>query len=391
MKPLNILVIGSGMYTCGRGTAGFGTIMPAIFEWKKKNAAGSVYVAGASPEGICASSKKITELGRAMGMSMPVKYFPDGSKMDNRSYLKAISEIARPACALIAVPDVLHKEVAEATIGKGMHTLVVKPLAPTVKEVKELIGIQEKKGVYCVVEFHKRLDYANMKLRDMVAAGTIGDPLYFLAEFSQRKSMPTKIFRRWVETTNIFQYLGIHYVDIVYFVAGAKPVRAMAIGQKGWLASQGIDTYDSVEATIEWEISSGRKFVSVIVTNWIDPEATSAMSDQKIKVIGTKGRIESDQKRRGMTIVTDGKGLEEPNPYFCASYGNDNDISYKGYGIDTICQFLNDVADVERGKLDVSSFEGKRPTFKDSIMQTAILEAINKSLKKSGEWIPVAV
>lgn len=40
MKPLNILVIGTGMYTCGTGTETYGTVMPAVFEWKRKNSAG---------------------------------------------------------------------------------------------------------------------------------------------------------------------------------------------------------------------------------------------------------------------------------------------------------------------------------------------------------------
>ena len=38
-------------------------------------------------------------------------------------------------------------------------------------------------------------------------------------------------------------------------------------------------------------------FTETILTNWIDPENSSAMSDQKIKFIGTKGRFEADQKK----------------------------------------------------------------------------------------------
>ena len=49
MKPLHILVIGTGMYSCGTGTDTFGTIIPAIFEWKRKNSEGEIYIAGTSP------------------------------------------------------------------------------------------------------------------------------------------------------------------------------------------------------------------------------------------------------------------------------------------------------------------------------------------------------
>ena len=37
------------------------------------------------------------------------------------------------------------------------------------------------------------------------------------------------------EQTNILQYLGVHYVDIIRFVTDAIPIRVMAIGQKKWL------------------------------------------------------------------------------------------------------------------------------------------------------------
>src|SRR3972149_5716305 len=108
--------------------------------------------------------------------------------------------------------------------------------------------------------------------------------------------------------SNIFQYLGIHYVDIIYWATGAVPLRVMATGQKNYLLSKGIDTYDSIQAVIEWKTASGIIFNSSFFTNWIDPENTSAMSDQRIKVIGTKGRYEADQKNRGIRIVTDENG-----------------------------------------------------------------------------------
>ena len=49
-----------------------------------------------------------------------------------------------PACAIIAVPDHLHYEVASACLEKGLHTLVVKPLTPTVKEAKKLVSLAKK-------------------------------------------------------------------------------------------------------------------------------------------------------------------------------------------------------------------------------------------------------
>lgn len=389
MKSLNILVVGTGMYVCGRGTEGYGTIMPAVLEWKRYNAFGGIFIAGTNSKSIRIAKGKINELQRKMNVKVSITYFPQGNKQDKACYKEAAHKIPKPAVCIVAVPDNLHKGVVAVSMREGLHTLVVKPLAPTLGEARELISIQKKKNVYCVVEFHKRFDCANLKLKDAIEQGLIGDPLYFLAEFSQRKSMPAKVFKKWVETTNVFQYLGIHYVDIVYFATKAIPQRAMAIGQKGWLRSKGIDVYDSIEAIIEWKAPSGKKFTSHILTNWIDPESTSAMSDQKIKVIGTKGRLESDQKKRGVTIVTDEGGVEEPNPYFCCAYGAKGNVEYRGYGIDSIHQFLNDVTKIEDGMLKIDEIEDIRPTFRQSLVPTAVLEAINKSLKNNGKWVTV--
>jgi D-galacturonate reductase len=388
MKLLNVLVIGTGLYVCGRGTDGYGTILPAIYEWARSGRLGDVYIAGAHPNGIMAVRAKIKELNKLFGFDIVPKYFPESDGYDPEAYEVAIRKVPKPACAMVVVPDNLHRKIAGDTVSNNIHTLVVKPLAPTVNEVIELIELQDAHGVYCAVEFHKRFDRSNLKLKDTIVSGKIGDPLCFVVEYSQQKSIPEEKFKSWVEGTNIFQYLGIHYVDIIYFTTRAIPKRVMAVGQKNYLLSRGVDIYDSIQVVIEWEMPSGTSFSSVFITNWIDPERSSAMSNQKIKVIGTKGRYEADQKRRGICLTTDENGIEEPNPDFCSMYGSQNgDISFQGYGIDSISRFLNDVTMIEDELLKVKDLDRQRPTFKESIVPTIIIEAVNMSIAENGRWV----
>ncbi|MFH1791845.1 MAG: Gfo/Idh/MocA family oxidoreductase, partial [Candidatus Omnitrophota bacterium] len=217
-SKLNVLVVGTGMYTCGRGTPGYGTVIPALMEWKKGGRLGEVYVAGTSPEGAGEARRKIGGLEKITGVGMPVRYFPQDGQVSPECYKEAMAEIPRPAACIVCVPDHLHSKIAGDAIIKGLHTLVVKPLTPTLKEVNKLLDLQKRHNVYCAVEFHKRYDCANLMLKDRISDGSIGDPLSFIAEFSQRKCIPSKVFSKWVSGTNIFQYLGIHYVDIIYFV-----------------------------------------------------------------------------------------------------------------------------------------------------------------------------
>jgi predicted dehydrogenase len=391
MHILNIVVVGTGMFSTGRGTSGFGTILPAISEWKRAGASiGRVTFVGTNGKHSSEAKDKFRQLALETGVSLDITVLPMGSVLDPEAYKKVIAEVPRPACAIVVVPDHLHFKVLKDCLEEGLPALVVKPLAPTVSEAKELIRIAQDKKLYTAVEFHKRWDKANLMIRDAMTQNKIGDPLYILVEYSQRKSIPTGVFKAWSSQSSILQYLGIHYIDIVLFYTNATPIRVMATGQKNWLVKQGIDTWDAIQCVIEWELPSGARFVQTVLTNWIDPETTSAMSDQKIKIVGTKGRFESDQKERGQKIVVDGSGIEEPNPDFCMVYGDhQGGKQWKGYGIDSITTFLNDVVDINNSNITLEQLQEIRPVFTVGLVSTAVVEAAHLSLEQDSIWIPV--
>ena len=341
---MEICIIGTGMYVSGRGTDGFGTILPAISAYQKDmNSLSRVYIVGTNVKRTQEAQTKSLKLAELSGVQLPLKFFPN-EQNSVKSYTQVLEKVKLPACAIVAVPDHLHYEVASACLEKGLHTLVVKPLTPTVKEAKKLVSMAKNKNLYGAVEFHKRWDRQNRILHDLFQQGDLGLPLYTWTEYSQRKSVPSEIFRTWVEKNNILQYLGVHYIDIVRFATGAKPVRVMAMGQKSWLKEQGLDVYDAIQCMVEWVTNSGHTFNQTLLVNWIDPETSSTMSDQKIKFVGTNGRYEGDQKERGVRILLDGQPLEEPNPDFCRAYqATDGNLAWEGYGIDSIKSFLNDV------------------------------------------------
>ena len=114
------------------------------------------------------------------------------------------------------------------------------------------------------------------------------------------------------------------------------------------------------------------------------------MSYQKIKFCGTKGNFESDQKIRGIKIISDGNDLEEPNPDFCQSFRlDDKHLKWRGYGIESVSNFLSHV----RGfKKNISKIYNSKPTsFKDALISTGVVEAANKSLKRKSSWQKVKI
>jgi predicted dehydrogenase len=388
---IDILVVGAGMYVCGRGTEGYGTIMPALLEGRKQGLVGKLGVVSTSRGSADRALERITNLAKLMNVDPQCKTFPKHEK-DNVAYKHAANEF-KPDAVIVSVPDHLHASVSIPLIEKGIHCLVVKPMAPTFAESDAMTKAAERAKVVAQVEFHKRLDESNLLLRDAVQSGKLGNLLYAVIEYSQKKQVPRDIFRSWAEKSSIFQYLGVHYVDLLQFVTSFRPLRVSAWGQKDYLKNLGIDTWDAMQVVIEWERKDGGQFVSTHITNWIDPDETSAMSDQKINVVGTKGRFQADQKNRGVQIVEDGQGIQDVNPYFSSSWKEtiNQNLMFKGYGIKSVLQFVKDVQMFKDGEIELETLENERPSFKVCRISSAVIEAAHQSLAQQNFPVKIQI
>jgi predicted dehydrogenase len=394
--PLNVLVVGAGMYVCGSDDREFGTILPTLLQEQHRGSVGEIHIAATRPASAAHVLRKTNALNERMGINGHVRVYPTGESVDAFAYRQAIEALPQPAAAIVSVPDHLHVSITHDIIAAGIHPLVVKPLCPTVDEALRLIAALDREGLYGAVEFHKRFDEANLIMRQKIRGGQLGDLCYAIVEFSQRRRI-RQVFGSWVDQTNIFQYLGVHYADMIYFASGARPRRAMATGQAHSSDLNGPGNtktaYDAIQAVVEWEMpDSGKPFVSTILTNWIDPDTTSAMSDQKITMIGTEGRYQSDQKNRGVRMVTAANGIEDINPYFTQFYQdhqNPSGQSVHGYGPASINCFLRDVGNLIAGKVDRNHLIIHRPSFQSALPSIAVVEAVNLSLEQDNRWISI--
>lgn len=385
---LDIIVIGAGLYVCGKGTSGYGTILPAIFEWKRKcEEIGNVHCVSTTVESAQELLIKANDLINKTGIKINVKSSPKFGPKDPFAYQKVLEDVKKPACAIIAVPDHLHYQVGKDCIEAGLHVLLVKPLTPTFVEGRDLVNLAYERGVYGAVEFHKRWDRSNLILRDKIQSGEFGTPLNFWVEYSQRKSIPLSFFKDWASKTSVLQYLGVHYIDLIRFFTAALPKRVMAIGQKSEIIQHNIDAYDAIQCIIEWEMPNGTKFTVTILTSWVDPESSTSASDQKIKFVGSKGRYEADQKERGIRINSDDHGVQHINPDFCRPYGTQNgSIHWYGYGIESITTFLDDLIALENNQKSLSELQTERPSFQESLISTMVVEAAHISLNNESNW-----
>jgi predicted dehydrogenase len=375
------------MYVTGRGTAGLGTVLPALAQISRAVAIEKVIVVATKVENaalVCSLTARINAL---LGTSLQVEYRAIHQSLD-----ETIADVSID-CAVVCVPDHLHFEVTETLMQRNIHCLIVKPLVPTVREALTLLRLQEDKGLYCAVEFHKRFDEQNLLLRKLIRDGRLGRPLYMVVGYSQRIGIPLETFQNWASQTNIFQYLGVHYVDLIYFLTGMKPARVSAVGTRGVLDGKGINTWDSIHATIVWrQGTSANEMVTQLAIGWVDPPGTSALSDQKFFLVGSEGRMDLDQKDRGVTLVTADAGIETMNPYFSMILDDaDGSATFQGYGFKSIQRYVLDVCDVMAKRVSPRSLDANRPSLRQALVSTAVVEAANRSLLQGGEWSGIDV
>lgn len=380
---MNILVVGAGMYVTGRHTSGPGSALGSIGELSKTLDIDSITVVSKSESSINDVNRSRDIINKELNIDVSIEFIALGD--DSLNKLQDIISLNTFHCAIVALPDHLHYSFGKLLIENKIHCFFVKPLTPTLEESLDLVSLQRKNKVLGVVDFHKRYDEVNLVIKDIINKGDIGSPLSATVEYSQKIEMPTIVFSDWIENSNVFQYLGVHYVDMIYFLTSYKPEKAMAVGTYGILQEKGINTYDSIHATIVWynKAYMEQKMVTQFSTSWIDPSTSSAMSDQKYTIIGTKGRIESNQKHRGVEVTTESEGIQSINPYFSKYHGK----TYSGYDFKSISQFLIDVNEIIEDNVIIDNLEELRPTFKDTLPTSSVIDAVNKSLIDYSNWV----
>ena len=376
------------MYVTGRHTSGPGSALGSIGELSKTLDIDSITVVSKSESSINDVNRSRNIINKELNIDVSIEFIALGD--DSLNKLQDIISLNTFHCAIVALPDHLHYSFGKLLIENKIHCFFVKPLTPTLKESLDLVSLQRKNKVLGVVDFHKRYDEVNLIIKDIITKGDIGSPLSATVEYSQKIEMPTIVFSDWVENSNVFQYLGVHYVDMIYFLTSYKPEKVTAVGTYGILKEKGINTYDSIHAIIVWynNENSEQKMVTQFSTSWIDPSTSSAMSDQKYTIIGTKGRIESNQKHRGVEVTTESEGIQSINPYFAKYLDNTSGgKTYSGYDFKSISQFLTDVNQVIKDIVFDNEVYEFRPTLEDTLPTSSVIDAVNKSLIDNSNWV----
>jgi myo-inositol 2-dehydrogenase/D-chiro-inositol 1-dehydrogenase len=132
----------------------------------------------------------------------------------------------------VVLPSHLHFEAAQRVLESGRHLLLEKPMCLTVGHCEELIALARQRNRVLAIGHEMRLSTLWGKVRELVAAGTLGEPLYALMELWRRPYRLGADGWRYdlARVGNWILEEPIHFFDLArwYFQGAAEPVSVFA-------------------------------------------------------------------------------------------------------------------------------------------------------------------
>ena len=307
-----------------------------------------------------------------------------------RPWLQIFREFPDLDVMAVATPDPLHAEVILAALKASVHVITEKPMCLDIAEADRIIALARARNRIVAVDMHKRYDPDHLRIRDEIQ-GRIGDPLYGTACLEEPLHVSTRTFK-WAAQSDPFSYVGSHWVDLIYHYYRSKPVSLTAVGQKKRLVRDGVNAYDAVQVRVDFANGMSISFHN----NWITPPDFEGPVNQGHEIVGTGGKVESDQQYRGLRWWHAGGGSRTANNHFTRDVLRpDGSAAYVGYGVDSLTVGLAAVCRIKFFGAARGSVARLYPTAEEARITVAILHAarlvrdLNFNYLRAGKGAPV--
>ena len=143
----------------------------------------------------------------------------------------AALRITRPDVVSINTYPETHAPFARAAIEAGCHVFCEKPLATTVAEAQAVVDAARARDRKLVVGYILRVHPAWTRFIEV--ARTLGKPLVMRMNLNQQSHGPAwNWHRNLMDSMSPIVDCGVHYVDVMCQMTGARPVRVCAIGAR---------------------------------------------------------------------------------------------------------------------------------------------------------------
>jgi 1,5-anhydro-D-fructose reductase (1,5-anhydro-D-mannitol-forming) len=168
----------------------------------------------------------------------------------------------------IATTNEKHKDQTLAAAAAGKHVLCEKPLALDLAGAREMVAACRRAGVVMGTNHHLRNAATIRAIRDAVARGRIGKPLF--ARVFHAVYLPTHL-QGWrindpKTGSGVVMDITVHDADTLRFVLGAEPVSVAAMTQEGGMGAAGIE--DGVMGVVRFDSGVLAQFHDAFTTRY---------------------------------------------------------------------------------------------------------------------------
>jgi D-galacturonate reductase len=295
-SSIDVTVIGGGMITND-------LILPSIYHLQRIGVIGQI--------GICSrTSAPLRSLkdNRDLREAFPEQDFTafpaiveDSDKPQPDLYKQVIASMRPRQAVVVAVPDPLHYPIIMEALRHDQHVLCVKPLVLEHKQAIEIEKLARERGLFVGVEYHKRFDRRALLAKRQYAHGDFGEFVMGEAKLIEPYYYRHSNFQNWFtcDKTDPFTYVGCHYVDLVYFITGLKPVSVSVDGVQGKFPNGNV-AYMWSSGRVRYENGA----LLAVTAGLGYPDAAAGSNDQCLLMYcegnGRTGMINHEDHERGV-------------------------------------------------------------------------------------------
>ena len=199
---------------------------------------------------------------------------------------KAMVDSGKVDAVMIEVPHYDHPEMVIYGLTHGVHVLCEKPAGVYTKQVKEMNAVAEKADKLFGMMFNQRTDCLYRKMREMIAAGDIGEVRrvnwiitnWFRSRCYYESSDWRATWRG--EGGGVLLNQCPHQLDLIQWVVGMMPQKIHAFC--GFGKGHDIEVEDEVTAYLEYANGA----TGVFVTTTCEAGGTN-----RFEVVGNNGKL----------------------------------------------------------------------------------------------------
>jgi predicted dehydrogenase len=254
----------------------------------------------------------------------------------------------------VASPDDRHFDAARKAIQAGRHVIIEKPSVLQLQQLDELTALAQERNVLAKVVYHKLCDPDHKKMRTLVHDGELVHVNNGYCSLLEPKSISKGQFAEWIKGRNPGTYVAVHYIKLIDFSFGGRLKTVACTGQRGLVGPAGGNTWDSTQLRMIYEYADGREAAFDIHTSWVNPDNFPGYVEQEVQFRFDNGVWNGHSRKRGIELTIEGK---TPNSFkitmnthyngtFVEPWG---DRSQRGYGVEVLRRFVEEVAYVEFG------------------------------------------